>query len=394
MSKDEIGPIKSTSPITGDKLRMQVQKARESSALIIKEQIASEESLMTYAELGSEFNPLAMGKNFRELQNQPRKEVQTSAETVEEQAEDPEIAQRVSEQFSKKNPELNPRALLAVRANIYPKDTREEILAKVRNAYPDASLADDVLDFLVESSGKNSALQKTIIDAKTQFHELHGRDIRAGKNIQQVAREFSQQGLGNPNALRDLYRNVVGNPREAAALFEELAHAFTFDKMKIVIAFILHSLGHDIKSKGPSISREELQRLFSEARTMQAILGVYRFFNSRMSLIKGEFKRGDLTLPSTINFQSLAQAFMTIIKERYPNMQRILGLASMLGISEEVLAKIIIFNQLRDALRNVSPKLFKSEQHRQDMLMTFIETLSELEDELENEEEDKDEEKE
>lgn len=392
MADDKINPIKPTSALTGEKLRMQAHAAREASALAIKEQTASDESLVNYAELGSEFNPLAMGKDFRELHKQTRRDVQTAAQVAEEQAEDPEVAQRVSEQFSRKNPELNPRALLAMRSNIFPKDTKEEILSKVRNAYPDASLADDALDFLIESTEQNTALKEKLVQAKGDFNELHGRDIRAGKNIQQVAREFSQQGLGNPTALRDLYRDIIANPREASALFEELSNAFTFDKMKVVVGFILHSLGHDIKSKGPSISRPELQRLFSEARTMQAILGVYRFFNSRMNLILAEFKRADLTLPGTITFQNLAKAFILMIKERYPSMQRLLGFAAMLGISEETLAKIIIYNQLRDALRNVSPKMFKSEQHRQDMLTTFIETLSELEDELEDDDEDEEEE--
>ena len=163
--------------------------------------------------------------------------------------------------------------------------------------------------------------------------------------------------------------------------------------MKMVIDFILHSLGQDMKSKGPSISKEELQRLFSETRTMQAILGVYRFFFLRTKLMQGEFKRADLAMPNTVNFQTLSKAFMNIIKDRYPNPQKILSFAKALGISEEMLAKIIVYTQMRDALREVSPKLFKSEQHRQEMLMSFIETLSELEDEMEEEEEEEEEKK-
>jgi len=394
MSDEKIHRVDPTSSITNEGLRAEMARAKDPTALIIHEQIESDESMMMYAEQGSEFNPLAMGKDFRELHKQLRRDVQTAAEVAEEQAEEAESPARIAEQFSKKNPELNPKALLAMRANILPKDSREDILSKVRNVYPDASLADDALDFLISSSAKNSTLRAQLITTKEEFNEIHGRDIRAGKNIQQVAREFSQHGLGNPNALRDLYRSVVANPREANTLFEELSNSFTFDKMKVVIGFILHSLGQDIKSKGPSISPAELQRLFSEARTMQAILGVYKFFASRMALIKGEFKRADLSMPATLSFQNLAKAFMAIIKDRYPNAQRILGFANMLGVSEETLAKIIAFNQLRDALRNVSPKLFKAEQHRQDMLSVFIEALSDLEDDLEDELEDDDEEEE
>lgn len=394
--------IKSTEPIkrptlTTDNLKLQAKQAQAANALIIEEQVVSEESMVQLAEQGSEFNPLSMGKNFKELQNLQKKDtelVDTSTESQEEMTN--ENLQKIAEQCCKKNPELNPRSLLLLFRGLKQSDTTDQILNKIRATYPDASLADEVLDFLIEGTKSNKALKDKLTITKEEFNQSSGREIRAGKNIQEAARQFAQEGLGNPTALRDLYRDIIGNPREAPVLFDELANAFPFPKMKMVIDFILHSLGQDMKSKGPSISKEELQRLFSETRTMQAILGVYRFFFSRLTLMQGEFKRNDLTMPSTVNFQTLSRAFITIIKDRYPNAQKILNFAQLLGVSEEIIAKIIVFTQMRDALRETSPKLFKSEQHRQDMLMTFLEALSSLEDELEaeNEEDEEDEEEE
>lgn len=390
--------IKSTEPVkrpslATDNLKLQAKHAQAANALILEEQVVSEESMVQLAEQGSEFNPLAMGKNFKELQNLPKKDtelVETSPEAQEEMTS--ENLQKIAEQFSKKNPELNPRSLLLLFRGLKQSDTSEQILNKIRTTYPDASLADEVLDFLIEGTKGNKALQEKLNITKEEFNQSSGREIRAGKNIQEAARQFAQEGLGNPTALRDLYRDIIGNPREAPALFDELANSFPFPKMKMVIDFILHSLGQDMKAKGPSISKEELQRLFTETRTMQAILGVYRFFFSRLALMQGEFKRNDLSMPNTVNFQTLSRAFINIIKDRYPNAQKILAFAQLLGVSEEVVAKIIVFTQMRDALRETSPRLFKSEQHRQDMLMTFLEALSSLEDELDEEDEDEEEE--
>jgi type III secretion protein W len=395
MSDPKINPIDGIKkPSLGaENLKMQAKEAQAANALVIQEQVASEESLMSFAELGSEFNPLAMGRNFKELQNQPKKETELASVSQEELEADSESSQKIAEQFNKKNPELNVKSLLLLKTTVSQNDTTEQILAKVKSTYPDPSLADEALDFLIDASKSNAALKSKLTTTKEEFNQTSGREIRAGKNIQQAAREFAKEGLGNPNALRDLYRDITGNPREAPALFEELSTSFPFPKMKMVIDFILHSLGQDMKSKGPSISKEELQRLFSETRTMQAILGVYRFFFLRTKLMQGEFKRADLAMPNTVNFQTLSKAFMNIIKDRYPNPQKILSFAKALGISEEMLAKIIVYTQMRDALREVSPKLFKSEQHRQEMLMSFIETLSELEDEMEEEEEEEEEKK-
>ncbi|MCH9630895.1 MAG: hypothetical protein S4CHLAM37_09050 [Chlamydiia bacterium] len=387
---DEIESVKGPS-LDAQKLHMQAQEAKQASSVNIKQQVASQESLTTFAELGEEFNPLAMGKDFRELDKRAKADTQGAAKAKEE-AQDPEVAQKVAKSYNEKNPELNERSLLAVKAHIKPTDSREQILGKVRDAYPDPSLADDTLDFLIETTPEGSALKAKLQSSKEQLNEVYGREVRAGKNIKESALQFSKEGLGSPTALRDLYRDITGNPRDPNTLYEELASKFDFPSMKSVMEFILHSLGNDLKAKGPSIPGPELQRLFSETRTMQAILGVYRFFFQRMGLVQAEFSRADLTMPTLVNFQMLAKAFMRMIKERYPSADRVLLFATMLGISEETAAKIVIFNQFRDALRNVSPKLFKSDKHRQDLLMTLIEALSELEDEYDEEYEDEDEE--
>ena len=230
--------------------------------------------------------------------------------------------------------------------------------------------------------------------AKEQVSNLYSREIKAGKNIALDAREFSRQGLGSPTALRDMYRDVTGNPRAPVTLFDELTKTFTFDKMKTVIDFLLHALGSDLKAKGPSISRPELQRLFSEARTLQGILSIFRFFLARMRVIQGSFSRAQLALPNRLTYELLARQFIKLLEERYPSPEKVLLLGMQLGISEEVLAQIIIFTQFRDATRHVSPKFFKSEQHRQDVLSSILDALSDLEDQLEEEEEEEEKEEE
>jgi type III secretion protein W len=86
---------------------------------------------------------------------------------------------------------------------------------------------------------------------------------------------------------------------------------------------------------------------------------------------------------------------MKAIQERYPSADKIMQLGTQLGLSEELLAQIIVFTQMRDAVRQVAPKLFKSDQHRQDVLNAFIDAIEELDERWEEEdEEEKDETKE
>ena len=110
--------------------------------------------------------------------------------------------------------------------------------------------------------------------------------------------------------------------------------------MKTLIDFFLHSLGSDLKSKGPSIDHAELHRLMSETRKLQAILGIFRFFKSRMALIASAFFRQGLALPGRISFEELAKLFMKFLQERYPAPEKVLQMAIQLGLAEEWLAQI------------------------------------------------------
>ncbi len=159
--------------------------------------------------------------------------------------------------------------------------------------------------------------------------------------------------MGTPTNLRDLYRDVTGNPRDSNTMFEELSQKYAFKELKKVIDFLLHSLGADMKSQGPSIPRGLLHRLFSETRSLQAILGVYRFFRGRMRLVESLFQKEGIDVPEELNFETMAKAFMALASDRYPSSSKVKDTAVKLGIEKWIQAKIIALSQLRDAVREV-----------------------------------------
>lgn len=372
---------------------MNPQKAQQAAAqkAEMNEEIFQEESqenLLSFIEGGS-FNPILMTRRFETLElkakKNPKEEETGKAPKADVEVVEIEQVEQTSEQYAQKNPELDPKSLLGLYAQIAESDSFEEILQKVLNFYPDPSLADDALDFLQTTT--RGELRAKVLQAKDYLNDLHGRAVRAGKNIAQQAREFASQGLGSPTALRDLYHDITGNPRDPQSLFAELSNKFDFAKMKAVVDFILHALGTDLKSKGPSIDRGELHRLMTEGRALQAILGVYYFFKSRLGLIRAAFKRNQSTLPLRVTFELLAKLFVRFLQERYPSPDKVLQMAEHLGLSGDLLGQIIIYTQMRDATRYIAPRLFKSEQHRQDVLTTFIDAIVNLDDELDQEEE-------
>ncbi len=374
---------------------LDASKARQAAmqraaAEVIASQEESSENFQEWIDEGA-FNPVLMARRFESLELKAKKrskeEEAKKAERKNEQVVEVQRLEEVSEQHSRKNPELQTRSLLLLRARISDSDSKEDILRKVLALYPDYSLADEALDFLLETTKGN--LAEKVKQAKEELNAMHGREVRAGRNIGEQAREFSRQGLGSPTALRDLYRDITGNPRDPQSLFAELSNQFNFDRMRTVIDFVLHSLGNDLKSRGPSIDRGELHRLMSQGRSMQGILGVYSYFKSRMNLISNAFERQGLRLPVRITFELLAKLFVKFLQERYPSADKVLQMAQHLDLLEELLGQVIIYTQMRDAVRHIAPRLFKSEQHRQDVLSTFIDTIEDLDDKIEEEDEEK-----
>lgn len=361
--------------------------AKEIQELVEQEDMAvvlSEDSFTQY----NDTNLLALFRGFRTL-DEIKKEQTQKQETkqVEEEAKifTAKEVEDTANRYETNNYELRARSLLILRSSITNRDSAEEALNKALRMYPDHALADEALDFLSETT--QGDVHRTAQLAKDLLNQNFKREVTAGRNIATQAREFAQEGLGAPTSLRDLYRDITGTPREPLQLFQELTEQFRYDKLATAIKFLLHSLGSDLRAKGSSIPRGELKRLIDETRSLQGIMGIFRFFQSRMRLMQRQFVSYNLVFPPRLTFEVLARLFAKMLAERYVNAEKILQFSNLLGLSEEAAAQLIIFTQCKDALRQVAPKYYRNAQHREELLKALLEALEALEDTLEEEEE-------
>ncbi len=370
------------SPIAPQAINAAKEIAREELAV----QIESEADMQNWMDNAN----IMIMRNFKTLEeqkkNEPLKKKEGPSEVQETKIEEIEEITETADRFQRQNNELQGKTLLILRGRISPQDTPEEALKKILDVYPDHALADEALDFLIETARPET--KEILGKAKEQLNRDFEREIKAGRNIGAQAREFSAAGLGSPTSLRDLYRDLTGQPREPLKLFEELTQRFSYNQMKSAITFLLHSLGSDLKAKGPSIPRGELKLLLDEIRSLQGILGVFRFFQSRMALIARQFLSYELLLPPRLNFEALAKQFIRLLAERYVNPEKILQTAKGLGIDEETAAQIIIFTQMRDAIKQVAPRYYRTPQHKEELTKAMYDALETLEDRLDEEQED------
>lgn len=332
-------------------------------------------------------NPLAAA--FKKTQKDMKtrfKKVSKTMEMKEKAGKLPLAAiKKTADEFSEGHPEHNKDSLVLLRSNIKPDASPETILKTVLAFYSDPSLADEALDFLLLTT--EGDLHARVQEAKNQYNESHGREITAGRNIHQEARAASKDGLGSPTEMRDMYRDITGNPRDAHTLFIELSSKYSYRDLSKVARFLLHSMGSDMNSGGPSIEPGKLHNLITEVRSVQATLGVYAFFKGRNGLIKQQFEKEGAQIPPELNFENLARGFMQIAAERYPTSQKVQQEAKRLGVDNQLAGKMIALEQLRDAVRQVSTRVYRSTEHRDQVTAAIIECLEEVYDQMEVEEE-------
>ncbi|MCE5293431.1 MAG: hypothetical protein LLF94_02300 [Chlamydiales bacterium] len=345
------------------------------------QQMETEDTMKNVFEEG--VNPLSRSfeKSQKSLEDQKVRLSKAELQRLEARVVGVKDSEESADKFAGQNPEFKKSILLLLLDKVKNCKNKEELLDILKQFYPDPTLADEALKFLSETTLGDL---KQIVEEAKQFHEeTFGREIKAGANIAEEVQKYVSAGLGAPTRLRDMYRDITGNPRDPVVLFLEFSDRFPYKELRKVLGFLFHSLGADLKSQGPSIEPGLLSRLLQEVRSLQAVLGVYQFFKARTKLIGFLFDREGMEMPKNLNFELLAKQFVMLLQERYPTGDKVLQMAGKLGIDKWILAKIIVFSQLRDAIREVAlNQLYRSVQHRDELYNAILEALESLEEEL------------
>ena len=386
MFQGQVAPTVGQGNVTIEEMK---EVGAETTSELQAEKVSSQRSFMESAE--EMINPAAILRASEKAEKSIKARVPTRAEQVKEEAEERQLVpiETIANNYQQKSKGELPATLLkALREYINDEDSAEDIMRKLEEtlAGSDPALLDEALNFLLETT--DGALQDKVKEAKELLHQRFARDVDAGHNIADAAATAADQGLGTPTEMRSLYRNVTEQLRDAPTLFDELSKKWSYEELKKVIKFLFNSLGGDLRSNGPSIERGLLHNLVNEARALQAILGVYAFFKSRMGLMGKMFRQQSIPMPSQLKFEEMAKQFMALVNDRYPSEEKLLNTTQRLGVDKWIRAKIIVLMQLRDAIREVArERIYRSLQDRDKLYEAIILTLENLEDELQELEE-------
>lgn len=365
---------------------IQAQSAKMLGKQMTAKQVASEDDFIESVDTG--FNPAAVERE-QARRNRSRTLTERKGTEKTETKKIKEVAQKSEEDlahdFQRRNPELEADTLFNLRQSLTEGDTAEDVLKKVSTKIKDPTLADEVMEYLERTTAGD--LLTSVQQARKIHFDQNERVIVAGRNVDSAAKWYYQQGLGkNPTELRDLYRDITGNPpRDHNVLFAELSTKYAPDQLKIVVAFLLKGLTYDLKSKGSSIEKPELMRLMTETRNLQSILGVHLFFESRMRPIQSLFAKNELIYPPNVSFRHLAQLYMQLVEGRYPSFLQLSTAIEKMGFTTDE-GKSIILHLFFYATGKLSPRLYQSPKHLQNVQNLIRMTIEDVEAEEEGEE--------
>ena len=381
-----MGAVSGRTPDAGSIRQAEILEAKELAIAETETAQQTEQAEDLLATQDSTVNPLS--SSFSQAQK-ALKEQRLSPPSKAEQKEQAkkvlvkEDAEKQAFLFEKEHPEMKKEVLsLLLKQAVACKD-KDELLKLLSQFYPDPMLADEALDYLLLVA--QGPFKEIVEQTKTALGELHGKEITAGKNISAEVQEYSRLGLGEPTKLRTLYQDITGTQREPLALFVELMDRYKYKEMRTVLAYLFHAIGADLKM-GPSIQPGLLNALLKEVRSLQAGLGMQKFFMKRMKLLEFLFAKNGLPLPPELTFESLTRQFISLLQERYPSPDKVLQLAQKLGIGKETLAKIYTLCQMRDGVREIALHIFyKSVQHRDEVYTSILDALETLEEQYDSE---------
>jgi hypothetical protein len=155
MSDEEIQKV---SGVSQDARIHESQKAEAKQRLARMEarQVGSQENMQEAGELMI-FSPYQQRKKFETLdkRNQRPSESakgQKSEEQRKAEGKESSVIDKLAQKYQETNPELQKKTLMNLQQQMKPDDNHEKILQKLQKTYTDKALADEAIDFLIETA--------------------------------------------------------------------------------------------------------------------------------------------------------------------------------------------------------------------------------------------------
>jgi len=237
---------------------------------------------------------------------------------------------------------------------------------------------------LAEGEGdRDGAFRALINTARQMLMSAQGEAVRAGINLAQEvnARATSPEEMQD---LRDMYRGEILGFSTPQQCFRSIMDTRGAAGLQAAIDFLTAGCGADLQSVTPSKSPEELRRIILDLQCVQVLKTVL----DRMSAL-GTRMDVQYQQPCRMDGEQMTGKIMNFTELSYVSADEIGGFIGECGI-EKLLARMDFCRELTAVFRQLSPRLFASEQDRISLVASAQEHLDGIVEEEYDQEEDED----
>ncbi len=159
--------------------------------------------------------------------------------------------------------------------------TEEDIRQAVGEHFKDSSDQYSALSFAEDTlkrEGGNPELLAKLGAVKAQLMKDAGPAIRSGLNIAADVLSYARQGLGNPAALRDLYRDSILGGQSIGSMYTAILKRYDESQFSQSLEFLLRAAGSDLDGKlmGSSMEAPQLKNAIDDIYHVQALGNTHR----------------------------------------------------------------------------------------------------------------------
>lgn len=255
------------------------------------------------------------------------------------------------------------------------------LLARLSALSRDPTVAFAVLDCLKSGlSAEETAARALVDEAVNRLGHDQGRELRAGLNI---ADEVNRRA-GNPAdafGLREMYRGEVLGYTTPQQCFRSLLASVGSGRLTDSVRFLVASLGADIRATTPSTERAELRRITLDLQCVAVLAAVFGQAENLVERMRVRFGESPL-----LSGDQMTERIVDMTERPFPNPALVSGFIEACGI-QGLLSRLDFMTRFIRILRTLSPRLFKDEKDRIDLVGAAQDVLDEIIEKAEDEEE-------
>ena len=196
-------------------------------------------------------------------------------------------------------------------------------------------------------------------------------EITAGFNISVEAHKAHGEEIGTTQELRDFYREVVLDYPDIAGTHEMIATKFSQLALPQAIDFLLKGLAADLAASKTSIDKPHLKLVINDMYQLKSLNSMYDQCGKLAIRLQGKGEEGFEDFSGTP--RELVASLVEFKKRGWQAGRFLASLPDQYGLSSPS-AKVYFFTEFGKVVHELPLKLFDSDTHARQQLLTLMQT--------------------